>query len=103
MNFVSSDYRRVFHFSLQWYEDEVNSEEKRKHLRNVCRHKAVSSPPPSTPDGFWSIRFPDTPVYMKKGLMLNEDDTLPLYARPKKRKDRNNKIRDEEIQETDLA
>ena len=30
-------------------------------------------------------------MYMKKGLMLDEEDTLPLHARPKKRKGRTDK------------
>ena len=87
--------------SKQWYEDENDNDEKRKHLRKVCRHKAVSSPPPATPEGFWSVGFPDTPGYMKKGLMLNEDDTLPLHARPKKRKDRTDKSRAREMENPD--
>lgn len=35
-------------------------------------------------------------MYMNKGLMLDEDDTLPPYARPKKRKERNEKRKEKE-------
>ena len=67
---------------FQWYAGDL---EKVKHLKNVCRHKAVSSPPPSTPKDFWSIGFPDTQEYIAKGYMLDENDSIPAHVKPKQR------------------
>eukprot|EP00795_Rhopilema_esculentum_P013333 gene13333-4181_t len=69
-----------------WYKDELDNEEKRKHLKLVCRHKAVSAPPPSTPDGFWSLDIPATQEYIEKGHMYDENDPLPVHAMPKERR-----------------
>eukprot|EP00794_Sanderia_malayensis_P017667 gene17667-19428_t len=71
-----------------WYKDDANDDDKKQHLKHVCRHKAISSPPPATPKGFWSLGFPETQECIEKGYMLDEKISVPSYAMPKRKKDK---------------
>lgn len=71
--------------------DNLTEERLREVLKQCSRHRHESSPPPSTPEGFWNLDFPPTQDCIDKGYMLDADQTLPDYAKPKLRKQKRRK------------
>ena len=66
--------------------DNLTKERLEEVLKHCSKHKHLSSPPPSTPEQFWALDFPQTQDCIDKGYMLDENKTLPDYAKPKWKK-----------------
>ena len=68
----------------KYYASDQLTEEKLKEVLKQCsRHRHQSTPPPSTPDEFWKIGFPDTQECREKGYLLGDDQDLPDHVKPK--------------------
>lgn len=68
----------------KYYASDQLTEEKLKEVLKQCsRHRHQSTPPPSTPDEFWKIGFPDTQECREKGYLLDDDQDLPDHVKPK--------------------
>lgn len=68
----------------KYYASDQLTEQKLKEVLKQCsRHRHQSTPPPSTPDEFWKIAFPNTQECREKGYLLYDDQDLPDHVKPK--------------------
>ena len=65
--------------------DNLTKEEMKGILKQCSKHRHRTSPPPSTPDDFWSVGFPTSQEYIDKGYMVVEKTDKNL-AKAKSRK-----------------
>lgn len=71
--------------------DNLTEEQLKLVLKNCSKHRHQSTPPPDTPEDFWEVGFPNTQECIEKGLMFDENQTLPDYAKPMMRKGKSRK------------
>lgn len=57
----------TFTFFIQYFKDVGLSEEERAERMQQCSRHRARYVPPSTPEHFWSIGFPDTPECEERG------------------------------------
>lgn len=82
------DRQRLKGFECQdcakYYEDMgLSDSEKQRRMQQCSRHRATHAPAPCTPEHFWDLEFPETPVCKARGY-IKETQVVPLKGHRKR-------------------